>query len=55
LKSLEVEKVKITDIIDASNNTLADANEQLEKTEVMMKRANFLISKARLVRTEEIA
>ena len=31
LKSLEAEKVNITDAIDASNNALADANEHLER------------------------
>ena len=55
LKSLETKKVKIVDVIDSSNSALADTNEQFEKAKVMMKRANFLISKVRLVRTEEIA
>ena len=55
LKSLDAEKVKITDVIDASNNALADANEQLDKAETMIKKANFLISKAGPVRTEEIS
>ena len=52
---MEAEKIKIVDAIDASNNALADANKQLEKAEVMLKRANFLISKARLARVEETA
>jgi len=55
LKSLEAEKVKIVDAIDASNSSLADTNEQLEMAEVMIKKANFLISKAEQVRAEETA
>ena len=55
LKSLEAEKIKIADVIDASNNAHDDANEQLEKAEAMIKRANFLISKAEPVRVEETA
>ena len=55
LKSLETEKVKISDAIIASNRALADANKQLEKEEAMIKRAKFLISKAGTLRTEEIA
>ena len=46
LKSLEAEKTKIVDAIDTSNNALADAIEQLKKAEAMIKRANFLKSKA---------
>jgi len=41
LKFLEAEKIKITDALDVSNNTLADANEQLERAEVMIKRTNL--------------
>ena len=55
MKSLETEKIKIADAIDVFNNALADANEQLEKAEAMIKKANFLISKAEPVRTEETA
>jgi len=55
LKSLEAEKIKIADEIDASNNALTDANEQLEKAKTMIKRANFFISKAELVCAEETA
>ena len=55
LKFLETEKVNIADMIVASNSALADANVQLEKAEAMIKWANFLISKAGLVRTEENA
>ena len=54
MKSLEVEKIKIADAIDVSNNTLTDANEQLEKAKAMIKRANFLISKDGLVRAKEL-
>jgi len=53
LKSIEGEKIKIADAIDASNNALADANEQLEKAEAMIKRANLLISRAGPVHAEE--
>jgi len=38
---LEAEKIKITDALDVSNNTLANANEQLLKAEVMIKRTNL--------------
>ena len=55
LKSLEAEKVKIVDAIDFSNNALANVNEQLEKAEAMIKRANFLISKTRPVRAKKTA
>jgi len=55
LKSLEAEKIKIADAINAFNNALTDANEQLEKVEAMIKRANFLISKVEPVRVEETA
>ena len=55
LKSLDAEKIKIADAIDTSNNALADANEQLEKAETMIKRANFLISKVGSARAEETA
>ena len=41
LKSLEAEKVKIADVIDASNNALADTNEQLEKAEAMIQKGQF--------------
>ena len=54
-RKLVVEKIKIADVIDASNNALTDTNEQLEKTEAMIKRANLLISRAGPVRTEETA
>ena len=46
LKSLEAEKIKIVDTIDASNNALVVANEQLKKAELMIQSTNFLISKA---------
>jgi len=36
LKSPEAKKIKIIDAIDASNNALTDANEQLEKAEAMI-------------------
>jgi len=55
LKSLEAENIKIADVIDASNNALADAKEQLEKAEAMIKRANLLMSRAGPVRAEETA
>ena len=54
LKSLEAENIKIADVIDASNNALADAKEQLEKAEAMIKRANLLLSRAGPVRTEKL-
>jgi len=53
LKSLETEKVKIADAIDAFNNALVDANKQLEKAEAIIKRANFFISKSGPVCAEE--
>ena len=54
LKSLEAEKIKIVDAIDAFNNALADANEQLKKVEEVIKRANFLITKAGPVRVGKL-
>ena len=55
LKSFVAKKIKIADAIDTSNNALANANEQLEKAEAMIKRVNLLISRARPVRVEETA
>ena len=52
LKSL---KVKIADAIEASNNALASANDQIERVEKMIKRVNFLLSKAELVPTAKTA
>jgi len=51
LKSLETEDVKITDAIDAFNSALTFANERIEKAVVMIKRANFLLSKAAPIRS----
>ena len=36
MKFLGTKKIKITNAIDASNNALTDANEQLEKAEAMI-------------------
>ena len=55
LKSLETRKVETGDAIDASNSTLLDAEDKIEKAKEMIKRANFLLSKAKPVRLEEIA
>ena len=54
LKSLETRKIEIGDAIDASNNTLLDAEDKIEKAKEMIKRANLLLSKAEPVRLEEI-
>jgi len=55
LKSLEKRKVEIGDAIDASNSALLDAEDKIEKAKEMIKRTNLLLSKAELVRLEEIA
>ena len=55
LKSLALKEVKITDTIEASNSALASANEQIEKAEEMIKRTNFLLSKAMPIRAAETA
>ena len=55
LKSLEARKIEIGDAIDASNNTLLDAEDKIEKAKEMIKRANLLLSKAEPVRLKEIA
>ena len=55
LKSLETRKVDIGDSIDASNSTLLDAEDKIKKAKEMIKRVNFLLSKAEPVRLEEIA
>ena len=52
---MEVENIKIANVINASNSALAKANEQLEKAEAMIKRANLLMSRAGPVRAEETA
>ena len=41
LKSLEAKKVKVANAIDSSNNALADANEQLEKAETIIKKGQL--------------
>ena len=43
LKSLETRKVEIGDAIDASNSTLLDAKDNIEKAKEMIKRANLLV------------
>ena len=55
LKSLEIRKIEIGDAIDASNNTLLDVEDKIEKAKEMIKRANLLLFKAKPVRLEEIA
>jgi len=50
LKSLETRRVEIGDAIDASNSALLDAEDKIEKAKEMIKRANFLLSKAEPVR-----
>ena len=52
---MEARKVKIGDAIDASNSTLLDAEDKIEKAREMIKKANLLLSKAEPVRLEEIA
>ena len=55
MKSLKTRKVKIGDVIDASNSALLDDEDKIEKAKEMIKRANLLLSKAESVRLEEIA
>ena len=55
LKSLEIRKVEIGDVIDASNRALLDAEDKIEKAKEIIKRTNLLLSKAGPVRLEEIA
>jgi len=55
LKSLEIRKVEIGDVIDASNSALLDVKDKIEKAKEMIKRANLLLFKAEPVRLEEIA
>ena len=54
LKSLETRRVELGDAIDASNSALLDAEDKIEKAKEMIKKANFLLSKAEHVRLEEI-
>jgi len=54
LKFLEARKVEIGDAIDASNSSLFDAEDKIEKAKEMIKRANLLLSKAEPVCLEEI-
>ena len=54
LKSLEVRKVEIGDAINASNSALLDVEDKIGKAKEMIKRVNLLLSKAELVRLEEI-
>ena len=54
LKSLETRKIEIGDVIDASNSALLDTEDKIEKAKETIKRANLLLSKAELVRLEEI-
>jgi len=55
LKSLEIRKVELEDAIDASNSALLDVEDKIEKAKKMIKKAYLLLSKAKLVRLEEIA
>jgi len=55
LKSLEARKVEIGDAIDASHSALLNVEDKIEKAKEMIKRVNLLLSKAELVRLEEIA
>ena len=55
LKSLEERKVEIEDAINASNSSLFDAEDKIEKVKEMIKRATLLLSKVEPVHLEEIA
>jgi len=50
LKSLETRKVEIRDAIDASNSSLLNVEDKIEKAKEMIKRANLLLFKAEPVR-----
>ena len=54
LKSLEARKVEIGDAIDASHSALLNVKDKIEKAKKIIKRANFLLSKAKPVCLEEI-
>ena len=51
---MEARKVEIGDAIDASNSALLDVEDKIEKAKEMIKTANLLLSKAKLVRLEKI-
>jgi len=55
LKSLEIRKVEIGDVVDASISALLDAEDKIKMAKKMIKKANLLLSKAEPVRLEEIA
>ena len=49
LKSLEAEKITIANVIDASNQALASANDQIENARQRIARANVFLSKVKPV------
>ena len=51
---METRKIEIRDAINASNSTLLDAEDKIERAKKMIKKANLLLSKAEPVRLEEI-
>ena len=55
LKSLETRRVEIRDAIDASYSVLLDVEDKAEKAKEMIKRPNFLLSKTKPMRLEEMA
>jgi len=50
LKSLEAEEITLVNAIEASNQALASANDQIENARQMIARVNILLSKAEPVR-----
>ena len=52
LKSLEMRRVELGDVIDASNSAFLDAEDKIEKAKEMIRKANLLLFKAEPVRLE---
>ena len=54
LKYLNIRKVEIGDVIDASNSALLDTEDKIKKAKEIIKRANLLLSKPEPVRLKDI-
>ena len=55
LKSLEIRKVELGDVINASSSALLDTEDKIEKAKEMIRKANLLLSKAEPMRLERLA
>ena len=55
MKSLETRQAEVGSAIDASTSALLAAEDKIGKAKEMIRKANLILSKAKLVRLEETA